>query len=296
MPLRIVTLGRVAPALQDLLREAAAPDAVEPLHVPASIQGVEACLRQLEPDLAVVGEGTPWSGADLAHAGRDPRLLVPVLSATGDPEADLDLGADGRDVRAVVRAAVRLARLRRVARNAASPLAGAEATQGLRRLAAEFTRALRYRHPLSVVVLVLDRADALRETYGGEAVEGFAAALAQALADTLRTADFLFRSGDLQWVIGLPETPAAGARVVAQRLRTRTRTLVFKAPGGPAEEGRPALPLKGTASVGVADGPGPAVASAADLLARAQEAVGSARRAGGDRIVFAGTAPDLPVA
>ena len=288
MPLRIVTLGRLAPELPELLCEAAAPDPVEPLHVPASIQGIEGCLRQLEPDLAILGEDAPWSGAELAHAGRDLRLLVPVLSTAGDPDADLDLRADGRELRAVLRAAVRLARLRRAARNAASPLAGAEATQGLRRLSAEFTRALRYRHPLAVVVLVLDRGDVLRETYGGEAVEGFAAALTQALADTLRTADFLFRSGDLQWVIGLPETPAAGARVVAQRLRTRTRTLVFKTPG--------ALPLKGTASVGVADGPAPGVGSAADVLARAQEAVGSARRAGGDRIAFAGAAPDLPVA
>lgn len=293
MVLRIVTLGRVAPELPERLREAAVPDPVEPLHVPDSIQGAEACLRQLEPDLVVVGEDAPWTCAELAHAARDLRLLVPLLTSGGDPEADLDLGA-ARDAQAVLRAAVRMARLRRAARNAASPLAGAEATQGLRRLSAEFTRALRYRHPLSVVVLVLDRGDALRETYGGEAVEGFAAALAQALADTLRTADFLFRSGDLQWVIGLPETPVAGARVVAQRLRTRTRTLVFKAPGATADEGRPALPLKGTASVGVADGPGPGVASAADLLARAQEAVGSARRAGGDRVAFAGVAPDLP--
>jgi hypothetical protein len=37
------------------------------------------------------------------------------------------------------------------------------------------------------------------------------------------------------------------------------------------------------------------VGSAADLLARAQEALGSARLAGGDRVAFAGTAPDLPV-
>ena len=291
MPLRIVTLGRVAPELAERLREAAVPDPVEPLHVPDAIQGAEGCLRQLEPDLVVVGEDAPWSCAELAHAARDIRLLVPLLTTAGDPAADLELRGPE-----TLRAAMRMARLRRAARSAASPLAGAEATQGLRRLSAEFTRALRYRHPLSVVVLVLDRGDALRETYGGDAVEGFAAALAQALADTLRTADFLFRSGDLQWVIGLPETPAAGARVVAQRLRTRTRTLVFKAPAGPLEEGRPALPLKGTASVGVADGPGAGVASAGDLLARAQEAVGTARRAGGDRIAFAGTASDLPVA
>ena len=55
MPLRIVTLGRLAPELPELLCEAAAPDPVEPLHVPASIQGVEACLRQLEPDSLLLG-------------------------------------------------------------------------------------------------------------------------------------------------------------------------------------------------------------------------------------------------
>lgn len=294
MPLRIVTLGRVAPELDALLREAAAGELLEPVPVPGQVREPESWLRVLEPDLVVVGDEAPWNCRALADAGRDPRLLVPLLSVSGDPHADLDLRGDAREIPTVLRAALRLARLRRLARSESSVVAGAEATQGLRRLSAEFTRALRYRHALSVVALAVDRAEELRETYGAESVEGFAAALAQALSDTLRTADFLFRAGDLQWVVGLPETAAPGARVVAQRLRTRTRTLVFKSPGAP-EEGRHTLPLKGTASVGVADGPGPEVGSAADLLARAQEALGSARLAGGDRVAFAGTAPDLPV-
>ncbi len=259
MPLRILILGQVASDLDLRLREAAPGESVEPVAIQTGIADAAACLRLLEPDLVVVGEGTPFRCRELAEAGREGRLLVPLLSTSFDPHADLDLQDGGREQATVLRAAIRLARLRRLARSESTPAIGAEATQGLRRLSAEFTRALRYRHPLAVVVLVIDRAEEIRETYGSDAVVGFAAALGQALADTLRTADFLFRAGEFEWVIGLPETPAAGARVVAQRIRTRTRTLVHKAT---AVDGRPALPLKATASVGVADGPGPDVGAA----------------------------------
>jgi diguanylate cyclase (GGDEF)-like protein len=292
VPLRILSLGQVGADLEACLRQVSAGEALEAVAIPAALQDAAACLRLLEPDLVLVGEQSPWSCRELTEAARDPRLLVPLLSTTGEDEADLDLRRDGRDAAAVMRAALRLARLRRVARAEGAPTLGAEATQGLRRLSAEFTRAVRYRHPLAVVVLVLDGAEDFRGTYGLDAVEGFAAALSQALADTLRTADFLFRAGDLEWVVGLPETPAAGARVVAQRLRTRTRALVHKSPAVAASDGRPALPLKATASVGVADGPGPGIGSAADLLTRARQATAAARRSGGDRVVFDGAPAD----
>jgi two-component system, cell cycle response regulator len=84
----------------------------------------------------------------------------------------------------------------------------------------EFTRAVRYKHPLSCVVVHCANYAALSTALGAiEATERVAVPLAAALRSGIRNVDHLFRASGAEFVILLPETAAAGARIVVDRLR-----------------------------------------------------------------------------
>ena len=153
------------------------------------------------------------------------------------------------------------------------------------RLEYEFSRALRYRHPVSLVTLSVDGRDRLGSIHGEAAVREFLSTLTDSLSRCLRDADLLFWPYDNEIAAILPETPAAGATIVAERFLTHTSRLVFKPSPAAA---RPLLPFKVTTSIGVADGPREGVGSSRELLARARESMRLARLAGGGRIVVHG--------
>jgi diguanylate cyclase (GGDEF)-like protein len=145
----------------------------------------------------------------------------------------------------------------------------------------EFARALRYRHPVALIVLSVDGSERLAASYGEAAVDEFMGTLEETLRRCLRDVDLLYRAGPNEFAAILPETPAAGARIPADRFLTQTSRLVFKPSGATT---RPVLPFKATSSVGVADGPGHGVASAEELVQSARASMGSARVAGGARV------------
>jgi diguanylate cyclase (GGDEF)-like protein len=150
----------------------------------------------------------------------------------------------------------------------------------LRALDNEFARALRYRHPISVMCASVDALAALRDAHG-DALEVYLSKLEDAVRASLRGMDLAARIDENEVVIVLPDTAASGACAVAERLRTVTTHLLVRAADA---GGRQGLPIKATCSFGVADAPAEGIVHARDVLARAREAMASARAAGGDRV------------
>jgi len=87
----------------------------------------------------------------------------------------------------------------------------------------EFTRAVRYRHALSCVVIACSNAAELVSRLGEQASHGVIAAVANTTKGAIRTVDHLFRSGEFEFTILLPETHPEGVRIVAARLRAMLR-------------------------------------------------------------------------
>src|ERR1044072_1148107 len=118
-----------------------------------------------------------------------------------------------------------LARERRLAR--VDDLTGVRNARAFHEAAsAEIERARRYQHPFSVVAIDLGT------RVGGE----LGRAAAAALRGALRATDLVARLGRDEFVALLPETPAASARVVLEKLRTG---LPGVRPGGGGAGGPP---------------------------------------------------------
>jgi diguanylate cyclase (GGDEF)-like protein len=152
-------------------------------------------------------------------------------------------------------------------------------------LDSEFARATRYRHPLSILLLAIDRRDALVETHGEPAMTEWRRALADALRRSLRQIDVIARTGANELAVLLPETTLAGARVVAERARALAARIIVK---GDTEAQRPALPVKASVSVGVCDAPRDGLESSGAFLGAAREALHRASGDGGDRVELVG--------
>jgi diguanylate cyclase (GGDEF)-like protein len=150
------------------------------------------------------------------------------------------------------------------------------------RVEQEYVRSFRYRHPLGLALLSLDRLAGLERTHGPEAVDAFTGSVAEAARRALREVDLLYRPSRSEIAAILPETEPTGARVVSERLRVVVAQLLFKAEWQVPH--RPALPLKATASIGLTGCPAEGIGSGADLVSKARAAMEAARAAGGDRV------------
>ncbi len=83
----------------------------------------------------------------------------------------------------------------------------------------EVLRAQRYRRPLALLMLDLDRFKRLNDQYGHAAGDAVLVAVCQRWRRTLRSVDILGRSGGEEFVILLPETGFEEALAAAERLR-----------------------------------------------------------------------------
>ncbi|MGD9545956.1 MAG: diguanylate cyclase [Candidatus Krumholzibacteriia bacterium] len=99
--------------------------------------------------------------------------------------------------------------------------------------------ARRGNHPTSLLMLDVDHFKEFNDAHGHLAGDEALKAVAGVLGEAARRSDVVARYGGEEFVILLPETGAAGARDVAERIRTRVAAL-----GG--------LPRPLTASIGVA--------------------------------------------
>jgi two-component system chemotaxis response regulator CheY len=144
------------------------------------------------------------------------------------------------------------------------------------RLADEVERARRYGRPLSFILLDLDHFKQYNDSHGHPRGDALLSEFGSVLTAGVRATDFIARYGGEEFAIILPETDAANALVVAEKIRTATQAYPF-----PRRESQPGGAI--TVSVGVASFPAP-IADSAKLLESADRALYQAKHAGRNRV------------
>jgi diguanylate cyclase (GGDEF)-like protein len=147
----------------------------------------------------------------------------------------------------------------------------------LERLAIEAAESRRYTHPVAVLLIDVDGFTQLNHDHGLAVGDAVLRELALRLRLRMRAADALGRMGGDSFMAILPHTDERGAAVFADALRRRLIA-------------RPISTEAGELTIGVSIGvafmrPGMSLTSD-ELLAAADEALASARAAGGNRIAF----------
>jgi diguanylate cyclase (GGDEF)-like protein len=138
----------------------------------------------------------------------------------------------------------------------------------------EFLRSQRYQHEQAVVMLDIDHFKTINDTHGHFVGDQVLIAMSRAAENLLRSTDILGRWGGEEFVILMPETPLAGAAILAERLREILVRLTVDTTAGT---------LRFTVSAGVAPRGGPD-ADITDTLQRADTALYAAKHHGRNRI------------
>ncbi|ASP48384.1 sensor domain-containing diguanylate cyclase [Cognaticolwellia beringensis] len=86
-------------------------------------------------------------------------------------------------------------------------------------LAAEFSRAQRYKQTLALVMLDLDEFKLLNDTYGHQGGDKVLIDTSKAINEMLRMGDLFGRYGGEEFAVILPNTDLKGAKDVAERIR-----------------------------------------------------------------------------
>jgi diguanylate cyclase (GGDEF)-like protein len=139
------------------------------------------------------------------------------------------------------------------------------------------SEARRYQRPTSALMIDLDRFKGVNDSLGHEAGDRLLQHLTERARLVLRGEDLLGRMGGDEFVALLPSTDAAGARVVAERLRAALSHEHLRVHG---------MEVPVPVSIGVAQAR-PGEDTLDDLLQRADQAMYRAKRAGGDRVEMA---------
>ena len=100
------------------------------------------------------------------------------------------------------------------------------------RLAAELSRAARYKHPLSMVMLDVDHFKNLNDTYGHPFGDLVLQQIAKILVGESRDIDIVARYGGEEFALILPETKTKDALILAERLRSAIQHHPFIEPEG----------------------------------------------------------------
>ncbi|MFP5502873.1 MAG: diguanylate cyclase [Candidatus Sericytochromatia bacterium] len=146
----------------------------------------------------------------------------------------------------------------------------------MNRLEEEVRRVLRYGGACSLLLFDLDHFKRLNDTYGHQTGDQALKLVSRIIAGCLRTGiDLPGRFGGEEILVLLPETDAAGALVVAERVRAQIAEARLQGPAGEV--------VQVTTSIGVASLPHMA-SSAHDLFARADEALYRAKGEGRNRV------------
>jgi len=146
-------------------------------------------------------------------------------------------------------------------------------------LGEELGGARRSGQPLSVVMADVDHFKRVNDSYGHAAGDRVLVSVAAALGGRLRPRDLAARYGGEEFLLVLPETDAAGAAAIAERVRQRIEAATH-------DVGEESPPIRVTISLGCATlAPEAPFADAAALMAAADQALYAAKHAGRNRVV-----------
>ncbi|MBW3635848.1 MAG: diguanylate cyclase [Armatimonadetes bacterium] len=158
------------------------------------------------------------------------------------------------------------------------PLTGAKNRRAFNdKLAEEWSRAVRYGTPLSLVLMDVDKFKSYNDTFGHPAGDEVLKKVALTLMAAVRTTDFFARYGGEEFVLLLPSTDAEGAMILADRLRQKIEGASWKERGV-------------TASMGVASLTGD-IKNAAALTQAADDALYQSKKNGRNRVTHVRDVP-----
>jgi diguanylate cyclase (GGDEF)-like protein len=143
------------------------------------------------------------------------------------------------------------------------------------RLDEHVAHAQRYGKRLSLILCDIDHFKAVNDTYGHPVGDVVLKGVARTLAREARATDLVARYGGEEFAVVMPETDAAGALAIAERIRERIAAFSFDTGQGP---------LAVTMSLGVATFPDDGAKKAA-LVERADACLYDAKRGGRNRSV-----------
>jgi diguanylate cyclase (GGDEF)-like protein len=135
----------------------------------------------------------------------------------------------------------------------------------------------RHSRPLALLMIDLDHFKSVNDTFGHEEGDRVLAHVAGAIPAVLRADDSAYRYGGEEFVILLRDCDAAAASIVGERLRARLKE-------SPICLGADREPRVVTFSGGVAAAQADNAFKTDDLVARADQALYRAKRAGRDRL------------
>lgn len=144
-----------------------------------------------------------------------------------------------------------------------------------KRLEEEVERSTRYGRPMALLMLDVDRFKRVNDRFGHTRGDLVLREIGRALKHSLRGIDFPARYGGEEFAIILPETNLNEARIVAERLRHTIEEHIFSIGADRS--------IRITVSIGVAVA-SERIHDKAELIARADRALYSAKNAGRNRV------------
>jgi diguanylate cyclase (GGDEF)-like protein len=160
------------------------------------------------------------------------------------------------------------------------------------RIEAETSLRVRFRNPLSIILMDVDHFKQINDTYGHPVGDQVLQKIGSIIADLCRTEDVPCRFGGEEFVIITPHTAGTDAVILSDRIReTLERTRI-------KPERVPKSPLHGqgivvTASFGVAEAGAPDDRS---MLQRADDAMYRSKQEGRNRVSLAPPALEMQAA
>jgi diguanylate cyclase (GGDEF)-like protein len=220
------------------------------------------------------------------EAGAPPPPLRWPLQPRAAPEATAAEEASrlARELRGTIEELLETRRTIELQRGEIARAASTDALTGvatrrviLERLRTEAAEARRYTHPLAILLLDIDGFAGINHDHGLEVGDAVLRELALRLRLRMRAADALGRAGGDSFLAILPHTDERGATVFAEALMRRLSTRPVSSAAGE---------ITVRVSIGVAFVRPGMTMSDEELLVAVDEALASAKAAGGNRIAF----------
>ena len=141
----------------------------------------------------------------------------------------------------------------------------------------EFQKCLRYKTPLSLIMIDIDNFKKINDTYGHQNGNIVLSKIGKIILSNVRRADVPVRYGGEELAVLLPNSNLDGTKKCAETLRS----LIEKEDFFMTNKG----PLRVTVSIGVVSFPSTNISSAEEMIKSADTALYTAKREGKNRVV-----------